>query len=239
MQDQTDIKKSRHKKQQQRYKFSLHFFIIHLISTGIHLLALISTGTHLLALKHTTHWTPRSIEGYTYEVHLTFHKETKSFFCYASTSSCSHMEQCNTISGHSTALLVSQSMDFHPNPGLTAIHIIRLYSLTMQAIQEHKTSTISYPLWTSYFQLQLLYFLSNAHLLTLLINIFFEAGDHFSGKLHFRWWTWHPLPFTPLSTHLNIGTELWTLISAVECDILSLTVWENLRKCERHADAPT
>ena len=113
------------------------------------------------------------------------------------------MEQCNTISGHSTALLVSQSMDFHPNPGLTAIHIIRLYSLTMQAIQEHKTSTISYPLWTSYFQLQLLYFLSNAHLLTLLINIFFQAGDHFSGKRHFRWWTWHPLPFTPISTHLH------------------------------------
>ena len=42
---------------------------------------------------------------------------------YASTS---HMEQCNAISCHSTALLlIAQSMDVHPNPGPTAIHIIK------------------------------------------------------------------------------------------------------------------
>ena len=36
------------------------------------------------------------------------------------------MEQCNAISCHSTALLlIAQSMDVHPNPGPTAIHIIK------------------------------------------------------------------------------------------------------------------
>ena len=36
------------------------------------------------------------------------------------------MEQCNAISCHYTArLLIAQSMDAHPNPGPTAIHIIK------------------------------------------------------------------------------------------------------------------
>ena len=81
------------------------------------LFILVTAGIHLLALEHRTHRTPRSIEGYTHEVHLTFVKQTKSFFCYASTPH---------ISRHSTALLlIAQSMDVHPNPGPTAIHIIR------------------------------------------------------------------------------------------------------------------
>ena len=87
------------------------------------LFILFSAGIHLLALQHTAHRSPRSIEGYTYQGLPTFGKQTKSFFCYASTS---HMEQCNAISCHSTGLLlIAQSMDVHPNPGPTAIHIIK------------------------------------------------------------------------------------------------------------------
>ena len=84
---------------------------------------LVSAGIHLLALQQMTHQTPKSIEGNTHEVRPTFGKQTKYFFCYASTS---HTEQCNATSCHSIALLlIAQSMDVHPNPGPTAIHIIR------------------------------------------------------------------------------------------------------------------
>lgn len=66
------------------------------------------------------------------------------------------MEQCNAISCHSTAplSLIAQSMDVHPNPGPTAIHIIR--DLTTPHQRKLFNNAKRLQLKTPYFKLQLL-----------------------------------------------------------------------------------
>ena len=173
------------------YIFPLFF----LISAWLHL-----TWIHRLALQHTNHQTPRTIEGYTYAVYPTFGKQTKSFFCYPSTS---HMEQCNAISCHSTTLLIAQSMDVHPNPRPTMIHIKRDLTTLHQCKLFDNTKHLP-PKVTRYEHHISNYNYYRTHKIIskgLSIkckppfgtddeHIFFEAGDYFLGKHHFRWWTY-------------------------------------------------
>ena len=66
---------------------------------------------------------PRSIETFNYDSCPTLRQENNSVTCPSFTY---YMEQCTAMNRHSTTLLlISRSMDVHPNPGPTAVHIIR------------------------------------------------------------------------------------------------------------------
>ena len=97
------------------------FFI--LLAAGIRLLSLSQQATHPVI--------PRSIEACSFERYTTLQlgEQTKSIACYSST----YMEQCIAMKRFPTALLlISQSMDVHPNPGPTALHILRVLTTPEQ-----------------------------------------------------------------------------------------------------------
>ena len=84
-------------------------------------------------------------------------------------------------------------MDAHPNPGPTAIHIIKDLTVPHQRKLFNKAPCIELKVTRyehhitghtrSFPRDSLLNVDPHA---TLMINIFFEAGDHFLGKRHFR-----------------------------------------------------
>ena len=96
-------------------------------------------------------------------------------------------------------LLIAQSMDVHSNPGPTAIHIIKDLTTPLQRKLYNNAKRLQLNV-TRYehhiFQMTIITghtrslprdLLSNVDLHSILmINIFFEAGDHFLGKRHFR-----------------------------------------------------
>ena len=81
-------------------------------------------------------------------------------------------------------------MDVHPNPGPSAIHIIKDLTTPHQRklFKLRATNTIfQITIITGYTRSFPRDFLLNVDLhSTLMINIFFEVGDHFLGKRHFR-----------------------------------------------------